>query len=49
MTSGGSKYSRFLSATFLQTRVRLFVASIQSQTRSRFVSFTQSIRNCDSY
>ena len=32
MTSGGSKYFRFLSATFLQTRVWLFVASIQSQT-----------------
>ena len=33
MTSGGSKYFKFLSANFLQTRVRLFVVSILIQTR----------------
>ena len=33
MTGGGSKYSMFLSTTFLQTQVQLFVASIHSQTR----------------
>ena len=44
MTSGGSKYFKFLSANFLQTRVWLFVASILSQTRvhSLYFFFTVS-------
>ena len=55
MTSGGSKYSRFLSTTFLQNRVRLFLASIQSQTRvhglclSHLFIGTEPVRNSNSY
>ena len=37
MTSSGSKYFKFLSANFLQTRAWLFVASILLQTQVHYL------------